>query len=404
MRIRNANIYTEEHRFVRGDAAVENGRFVSCTGDPAGEEAVVDAKGMYLIPGLVDIHFHGCKGADMCDGTKEALDVITSYEASVGVTSVCPATMTIPKDELLEVMKNAGSYEYSGGSHLVGINMEGPFISPAKKGAQAAENIMHCDYEYFSQLQKAANGLIKLVDIAPEEPGAMEFIDRAKGEVVISLAHTASDYDTAREAIERGASHATHLYNAMPPLNHREPGVIGAVSAVFVMAAVKKKSPFQILDTIALALLNGQMLGRWGNFFMRENMQRIDGVSYIQVHPTFLYESLWCAGLLIILFLYRKHKKYEGELFLMYLFGYGAGRVWIERLRTDQLVLPGIGFPVSELLAGCLVIVTGIMLIYCRRHCRKRNEKKKVDQYEPVPTKIKGKKPPKWDDRLFKNR
>lgn len=137
---------------------------------------------------------------------------------------------------------------------------------------------------------------------------------------------------------------------------------------------------------------------------MRENMQRIDGVSYIQVHPTFLYESLWCAGLLIILFLYRKHKKYEGELFLMYLFGYGAGRVWIERLRTDQLVLPGIGFPVSELLAGCLVIVTGIMLIYCRRHCRKRNEKKKVDQYEPVPTKIKGKKPPKWDDRLFKNR
>lgn len=208
---------------------MENGRFVSCTGDPAGEEAVVDAKGMYLIPGLVDIHFHGCKGADMCDGTKEALDVITSYEASVGVTSVCPATMTIPKDELLEVMKNAGSYEYSGGSHLVGINMEGPFISPAKKGAQAAENIMQCDYEYFSRLQKAANGLIKLVDIAPEEPGAMEFIDRAKGEVVISLAHTASDYDTAREAIEHGASHATHLYNAMPPLNHREPGVIGAV-------------------------------------------------------------------------------------------------------------------------------------------------------------------------------
>ncbi len=149
------------------------------------------------------------------------------------------------------------------------------------------------------------------------------------------------------------------------------------------------------------------MLGRWGNFFnreafgeytdclfamrlpvdavrpgditelMRENMQRIDGVSYIQVHPTFLYESLWCAGLLIILFLYRKHKKYEGELFLMYLFGYGAGRVWIERLRTDQLVLPEIGFPVSELLGGCLVIVTGITLIYCRRHCRKKEMRRK---------------------------
>ena len=211
-------------------------------------------------------------------------------------------------------------------------------------------------------------------------------------------------------------------------------GVIAAVISVLVLAKVKHLSAPQIFDTIAMALLNGQMLGRWGNFFnreafggytdslfamrlpldavrssdvteqMRRHIERIDGVSYIQVHPTFLYESLWCAGLLIILFLYRKHKKYEGELFLMYLFGYGAGRVWIERLRTDQLVLPEIGFPVSELLAGCLVIVTGIMLIYCRRHCRKRNEKKKVDQYEPVPTKIKGKKPPKWDDRLFKNR
>lgn len=88
---------------------------------------------------------------------------------------------------------------------------------------------MHCDYEYFCQLQEAAGGLIKLVDIAPEEPGAMEFIDEVKGKVVVSLAHTASDYDTAREAIEHGASHATHLYNAMPPMNHRNPGVIGAV-------------------------------------------------------------------------------------------------------------------------------------------------------------------------------
>ena len=232
MIIKDANIFTQDNRFVKGSVVVENGRFVSIAEQPehAGEvREVIEAKDLYMIPGLVDIHFHGCMGADMCDGTKEALDVITQYEASVGVTSVCPATMTIPKDELSAVMKNAGAYAYHGGAHLVGINMEGPFISPAKKGAQAAENIMHCDYEYFNQLQDAAGGLIKLVDIAPEEAGAMEFIDKVKGTVVVSLAHTASDYDTAMEAIAHGASHATHLYNAMPPLNHRNPGVIGAV-------------------------------------------------------------------------------------------------------------------------------------------------------------------------------
>ena len=256
MIIKNARVFTEDNCFVYGDVSVEAGRFKEvprtadnckddgnkCTWGKATEEGsvkntykgnsdgkILDASGLIMIPGLVDIHFHGCRGADMCDGTVEALDVITSYEASVGVTSVCPATMTIPRDELLCVMKNAGDYTYHGGAHLVGINMEGPFISPSKKGAQAAENIMHCDYEYFRQLQDAANGLINLVDIAPEEPGAFEFIDKAKDETVISIAHTAADYDTAKEAIEHGASHATHLYNAMPSLHHRNPGVIGAV-------------------------------------------------------------------------------------------------------------------------------------------------------------------------------
>ena len=229
MIIKDANVFTQENKFVKGNVAIENGRFLHVLEEADEDDEIVDAAGLIMIPGLVDIHFHGCKGADMCDGTEEALDVITAYEASVGVTSICPATMTIPKEQLLEVMGNAGAYSYHGGAHLVGINMEGPFISPSKKGAQAADNIIPCDYEYFCQLQDAAGGLIRLVDIAPEEPGAMEFIDKAKEQVVISLAHTASDYDTAKKAIERGASHATHLYNAMPPMNHRQPGVIGAV-------------------------------------------------------------------------------------------------------------------------------------------------------------------------------
>ena len=174
-------------------------------------------------------------------------------------------------------------------------------------------------------------------------------------------------------------------------------GVIAAVISVLVLAKVKHLSAPQIFDTIAMALLNGQMLGRWGNFFnreafggytdslfamrlpldavrssdvteqMRRHIERIDGVSYIQVHPTFLYESLWCMVLLIILFAYRKHKKYEGELFLMYLFGYGLGRFRIEGLRTDQLLLPGVGIAVSQLLAGAIVVGTGAAMLYLRK-------------------------------------
>lgn len=211
-------------------------------------------------------------------------------------------------------------------------------------------------------------------------------------------------------------------------------GVIGAVLAVFILAKVKHLSPFQILDTVAMAILNGQMLGRWGNFFnreafgeytdslfamrlpldavrsgdvterMRQHIERIDGVSYIQVHPTFLYESLWCCVLLIILALYRKHKKYEGEVFLLYIFGYGLGRVWIEGLRTDQLLLPGIGLPVSQLLAGCVVIFAGAALLYLRKNHKRMPLLKVQKQYEPMPDKIVGSKPPKKKDKIFKFR
>ena len=208
-------------------------------------------------------------------------------------------------------------------------------------------------------------------------------------------------------------------------------GVIGAVIATFVLARVKRLSPFQILDTVALAILNGQMLGRWGNFFnreafgeytdglfamrlpldavrsgdvtemMREHIQRIDGVSYIQAHPTFLYESVWCCILLIILFQYRKHKKYEGELFLLYIFGYALGRVWIEGLRTDQLLLPGIGLPVSQLLAGCIVILAGAALLWLRKRHKGIPPLNGAGEYETASDRIERKKTKKKKDRFF---
>lgn len=209
-------------------------------------------------------------------------------------------------------------------------------------------------------------------------------------------------------------------------------GVIGAVASVFIMAKIKHLSAFQILDTVALAILNGQMLGRWGNFFnreafgeytdglfamrlpmdavraqdvteqMRRHMETVSGVNYIQVQPTFFYESLWCAVLLILLFVYRKHKKYEGELFLLYVFGYALGRVWIEGLRTDQLLIPGIGLPVSQMLAGAIVICAGTALLYLRKNHKGIPMMRGTRTYEQMPDKIEGKKPPKKKDKIFK--
>ena len=234
MIIRNALVYGEDKTFSRLDIRIEEDVFTEICPSlaPSENESVLDADGLYAIPGLIDIHFHGCMGHDFCDGTVEAIDAITRYEASCGVTSVCPATMTVSPESLVQVMDAAHTYNESparpGQASLVGINMEGPFISEAKKGAQAAEHIRLCDEALFCSLQERSGGLIKLVDIAPENEGAMEFIDALHDKVTISLAHTTADYQTAKEAYDRGARHATHLYNAMPPFTHRAPGVVGA--------------------------------------------------------------------------------------------------------------------------------------------------------------------------------
>jgi len=224
MIIKNVRVYRENKKFEPGNIFIENGRFIS----EASGGRVFDGQGLLAVPGLVDVHFHGCVGDDFCDGKLEAIANIAEYEASVGVTSMAPATMTLSEEALEQIMATAAAYKQDKGARLMGINMEGPFISAAKKGAQAASHIRNCNIAEFRKLQKLSGGLIKLVDIAPENEGAMEFIDKIHSEVGVSLAHTTADYETAKMAYDRGARHATHLYNAMPPFTHRAPGVIGA--------------------------------------------------------------------------------------------------------------------------------------------------------------------------------
>ena len=199
-----------------------------------GEEEVLDGDGAYAIPGLIDLHFHGCKGDDFCDGNEEAIERIAQYEASIGVTAIAPATMTLPVEELKQILSVAAKYKKNGTSpkaaDLVGINMEGPFISKVKKGAQDERNIIPCNVEIAEQFLEASDGLVKFIGIAPEDnEDYLEFIEKMKGKVNISLAHTNADYDTAKKAFDAGANHAVHLYNAMPAFTHRAPGVVGAV-------------------------------------------------------------------------------------------------------------------------------------------------------------------------------
>lgn len=229
MLIKNLKIYTEDAQFSNGELAFVDGIFVDA--NALTDSEVIDGEGLYAIPGLVDLHLHGALGGDASDGSLQALEQMAAYELYQGITSICPATMTIPFDELKCAVQNINKFARTVNakcSRIIGINMEGPFISPKKKGAQKAEDILKADVKTFRELNEASGKFIKLVDLAPEMDGALEFIDQVKDEVRVSLAHTNANYDEASRAFANGAKHVTHLYNAMPSLHHREPGVIGA--------------------------------------------------------------------------------------------------------------------------------------------------------------------------------
>ena len=219
-------LYTEQFRFEPGILTIEKDRIQAVELCPM-EDLSKEEQETYLLPGLIDIHFHGCAGYDFCDGTKEACEAIASYELQHGITTICPATMTLSEEQLMKICHTASGVQLES---LKGIYLEGPFVSYEKRGAQNADYIRKPDMSLLDNFQKISGGLIKIVAIAPEEEGAMECISESSERFRFSIAHTCADYETALRAIESGAKQITHLYNAMPPFSHREPGVIGAAA------------------------------------------------------------------------------------------------------------------------------------------------------------------------------
>ena len=226
MIIGNANVFVDG-QFRKASVTVEEGKILSV--GPADVPCNVDAGGKYLVPGFVDIHTHGAMNEDFSDGNADGLTEMSHYYAKNGVTSFLATTMTLKEETLLPAMQTIGDFKRPAkGAKCAGIHLEGPFLSYAKRGAQAAENLHAPDAEMFHRLNKASGDRVRLVTVAPEEPGALEFIREVSKTCTVSLGHTTADYDTAMAAFSAGASHATHLFNGMPSFLHRAPGVVGA--------------------------------------------------------------------------------------------------------------------------------------------------------------------------------
>lgn len=244
MIIKNGIVFGEDFIFQKRDVYISQGRIVA--GESQVEDtAIIDAAGLYVIPGLVDVHSHGAAGFDFSDGDSEGLRRILAYQRTHGITTYCPTSMTLLRERLLQAMKSAKNLErqekmaseQSGErseelARIGGIHMEGPFLDPVRRGAHRAEDIRKPDRDFLRECDEASGGLIRLVTLAPNVEGAMELMQAFRNEerIHFSLGHTSANYDICVNGFAAGADHVTHLFNAMEPLHHREPGLIGAAS------------------------------------------------------------------------------------------------------------------------------------------------------------------------------
>lgn len=233
MILKNLEYLDQNFESQKGDIEIVDGRIkqIAPSLSYSEKEMVVDCAGYRAVPGFIDLHIHGAVGCDCSDGDPQAVLNIAKFLLTKGVTSFLPTTMSMDRADIekaLTAIKEA-KQKQTEGAFIAGINLEGPFINKKRKGAQLEEAIVDPDFDTFLEYNQLSGGMIKLVDIAPETDGGLEFAKKASKLVTVSIAHSTADYNSAKQAFACGITHATHLFNAMTGLHHRDPGTVGAV-------------------------------------------------------------------------------------------------------------------------------------------------------------------------------